>query len=161
MMMFEILSITPCWARYWRPCGVWASEVTISMHVALKQTKSSFGLLQTDCRGTERLRKHTKFFYPYEKTTNQRRETKTKPQLWNTRPSSLCFLMIYLKKDNFPGVFTLQPNNTTTTAYCGNFILVLKFKGFNEKQTQLRLKRVILNKTKHHCLAIGEMSNLL
>lgn len=161
MMMFEILSITPCWARYWRPCGVWASEVTISMHVALKQTKSSFDLLQTDFWSTERSRKHTKFFYPYKKTTNQRRQTKTKPQLWNTCPSSLCFLMTYLKTDNFPGVFTLQPNITTSTAYHRNFILVLKFKGFNEKQTELCLKRVILNKTTHHCLAIREISNLL
>lgn len=87
------------------------------------------------------IKKTYKVFLPLQK--NNQPKNKTKPQLWNTHPSSLCFLMIYVKTDNFPGVFTLQPNITTTTAYQGNFILVLKFKGFNEKRTQLCLKNYL------------------
>ena len=33
--MLEILSMIPCWAKYCRPCWLWASEVTISIAVAL------------------------------------------------------------------------------------------------------------------------------
>lgn len=36
LIMLEILSMIPCWARYWRPCRLWASVVTISMAVALE-----------------------------------------------------------------------------------------------------------------------------
>ena len=39
--MLEILSMIPCWARYCRPCWLWARVVTISMAVALLKRKKT------------------------------------------------------------------------------------------------------------------------